>query len=322
MLREKADKPAKDAKAVVKRPSKLKTLVKAASLRSINYTPASKRKLPNAYRLFIQACKALTGHWEVFGGILLIYALINIVLIGGLTNSADLQALKVGLNDAFTGQFAKLTTGLALFGFLITDGPGTTATGVASAYQTISLLLISLAIIWALRQVYADHKIRVRDAFYNGMAPLIPFMLVMLYVGLQLLPAVVGGVIFVALVGTGILQQWYEIVAVGLVLFAGLVTSVYMLLSSVFAVYIVTLPDMTPWKAINSSKDIVRGRRGSVARKLLFLPLALLVCSAVILIPMAILLTPVTMYVFFAMTIAAIAIVHSYMYAVYRELIV
>lgn len=327
-------KTAKPAKAVVadsptpqpETNSKRKTFLKVVGLKrktkKTDHKPVSTHKLPNAYRLFIQACKVPARHWELFGGILLVYAVINVLMIGGLAGSTDLQALKDGLNEAFTGQYAKLTTGLALFGFLITDGPGTAASGVASAYQTFSLLLISLAVIWALRQVYAKHKVRVRDAFYNGMAPLVPFILVMLYVGVQLLPAVIGGLVFAALVGTGILQQWYEIAIVSAVLFVGLVSSVYMILSSLFALYIVTLPDMTPWKAIQSAKEIVRGRRGRVALKLLFLPLALIVCAGVIMIPLSLLLTPIAPYVFFILTIVAIALVHSYMYAVYRELIV
>lgn len=327
MLRKKKAAPAKTVKAEAtaeKKPHapaiKTKTTL-GERLKAVRFRGGKQRKLPNAYRLFIQACQVPVRHWEIFGGILLLYAAVNALLIGGLTGGTDLEALKTGLNEAFTGQFAKLTTGLALFGFLITDGPSNAASGVASAYQTFSLLLISLALIWALRQVYAGHTIRVRDAFYNGMAPLVPFLLVMLYIGLQLLPAVIGGLIFTALVGTGILQQWYEIAIVSGILFVGVVSSLYMLLSSVFALYIVTLPDMTPWKALQSAKDIVRGRRGNVFRKLIFLPLAVVLCAAVLMVPLSLLLTPIAPYVFFVLTIAVIAVVHSYMYAVYRELI-
>ena len=95
-----------------------------------------------------------------------------------------------------------------------------------------------------------------------------------------------------------------------------------MIMASLFALYIVTLPDMTPWKSLQSAKEIVHGRRGRVFLKLLFLPLALIVCAGVIMIPLSLLLTPIAPYVFFVLTIVAIGLVHSYMYAVYRELIV
>ncbi len=283
--------------------------------------PANLRKLPAAWRLFIQACKVPARHWEIFGGIVAIYAVINALLIGGLSQSSDLQTLKEGFNEAFSGQFAKLFTGLALFGTLVEEGAGTAATGVASAYQTMLLLIISLAVIWSLRQVYAAHSIRVRDAFYQGMRPLVQFLGVMLVVGLQCLPAVAGGILFATLVGGGILQQTLEITLMAVVLFLLLAFSVYMLCSSLFALYIVTLPDMTPIAALRSAKDIVRYRRASVLLKLLFLPLALLLVAALVMVPVSLLLTPVAPVAFFILTILGLLVVHSYMYAVYRELI-
>jgi hypothetical protein len=94
-----------------------------------------------------------------------------------------------------------------------------------------------------------------------------------------------------------------------------------MLSATVFAPYIVTLPGMAPWQAVKSSKDIVRGRRGNILLKLFFLPVGLLVVSAVIMVPLTLLLTPIAAVVYFVLTIAGILVVHSYMYALYRELI-
>lgn len=283
--------------------------------------PDGIRKLPAAWRLFVQAIKIPARHWEIFGGIVAIYAVINALLIGGLSQSSDLQTLKEGFNEAFSGQFAKLFTGLALFGTLVEEGAGTASAGVASAYQTMLLVVISLAIIWSLRQVYAAHAIRVRDAFYQGMRPLVQYLAVLLVVGIQCLPAAAGGILFATLVGGGILQQPIEIIAMAAVLLALLAVSVFMLCSSLFAPYIVTLPDMTPMAALRSAKDIVRYRRASVLLKLLFLPLALLIVAAVIMVPVSLLLTPVAPVVFFVLTILGLLVSHSYMYAVYRELI-
>ena len=56
-----------------------------------------------------------------------------------------------------------------------------------------------------------------------------------------------------------------------------------------FALYIVTLPDMTPMKALRSARELVRYRRWTVLRKVLFLPLMLLVVAAIIMVPIIIL---------------------------------
>jgi len=51
------------------------------------------------------------------------------------------------------------------------------------------------------------------------------------------------------------------------------------------------------------------------------LPFALITIAAVIMVPIIMLLTPVAVVFFFVLTIVGLAIVHSYMYGLYRELI-
>jgi hypothetical protein len=87
------------------------------------------------------------------------------------------------------------------------------------------------------------------------------------------------------------------------------------------ALYIVTLPDMTPMQALKAARALVRYRRWVVLRKVLFLPLALLLIGALIVIPFALYVTPVAPLVFFVLTIIALAVLHSYMYLLYRQLL-
>lgn len=278
-------------------------------------------KLPNAFRLFGQACSLLARHWEVFGGILLIYGLLNLLLIGGVNGGGDLQATKDSLGAVFTGQFSQLSTGLTLFTFLVATGTGTTASGVTGAYQTMLLVLISLILIWALRQVYAGQKIRVRDGFYRGTYPLVQFILVLLFIGLQLLPALAGGYIIETLVSNGLLTVlWEQLVAIALGVLL-IFLSVYWVCSSLVALYVVTLPDMTPWLAIRKAREITKYRRASILRKLLFLIPAFLIPAALIMIPVVLYILPAAIPIFFVMSIVAVALVHSYLYALYRELI-
>lgn len=311
--------PAVEAESAKKRSHAAKKAKRAAKKAEAAARP--KHKLASGLKLFIQAVKVPMRHWEVFGGILLIYGLLNVLLIGSLNGPEELLSAKEGLNDFFTGRFGQITTGLALFGILATSSAGTAASGVSTAYQSMLLLLTSLALIWALRQVYAKHPIRVRDAFYNGMHPLIQFLLTIMVIGLQLIPATLGGFLFAILVGGGILQQTLEIVVIGIIFFVLFVASLYMLCSSILAPYIVTLPDMSPVKALRSAREVVRGRRGAVLLRLAFLPLATIVCAAVIMVPLVILLTSVAPYVYFVLSVLAVLLMHSYLYALYRELI-
>jgi uncharacterized membrane protein YoaK (UPF0700 family) len=94
-----------------------------------------------------------------------------------------------------------------------------------------------------------------------------------------------------------------------------------MISSSLFALYIVTLPDMTPFKALRSARELVRHRRWTVLRKILFLPIILLVVAAIIMLPIIIWLTSLAQWVFFLLTMFALVAANAYMYTLYRELL-
>ena len=97
--------------------------------------------------------------------------------------------------------------------------------------------------------------------------------------------------------------------------------SLYMLTASRFAIYIVCLPDMTPMVALKSSLELVRYRRWTVMRKILFLPVFLFVAAGIVIIPL-IFIAPVVAGVTFLFTsMFGLPIIHSYMYRLYRELL-
>lgn len=281
---------------------------------------AEHTQVPSAFKLLRDACMVLVQHWRLFAGILIIYALLVLVLVGGVSGGTNLEDVKKTVGHVFTGEWKQLGTGLTLFAFLI-GSTGNPDSAVASAYQTILLLLISVVLIWALRQVYANHAVRVREAFYTGTYPIVPFILVLCVVGLQLLPLVLGTSVYGALVGGGIAVTALEQVLCAAIFLLLALWSAYMVCSSLLALYIVTLPGMTPMKALHAAKDLVRFRRWIVLRKLLFLPIALLVVMAIIVVPFAVAFTAFATALFFVLSILGVGVIHSYMYALYRSLL-
>lgn len=273
-------------------------------------------KLPAAYKLLGRACKLLVQHWKLFGGVLLVYAVLNLLLVG-VASAGSLEQSKSTLQQAAHGGLNNVLVGFTLFTSLIGSNSGNANAG---AYQTMLLLLVSVAFIWTLRQTYADQVVRIRDAFYSGMYPIVPFILVLLVIGLQLVPFAIGSVLYGALIG-GITAGVFEQI-IALAIFLALAAwSLHMLSASILALYVVTLPDMAPMKALKSASRLVRFRRWIVLRKLLFLPLALLVIAAVIVIPFALFVTSLATLAFFVVSVAAIGVLHSYLYVLYRELL-
>lgn len=280
----------------------------------------ARTKVANVFVLFGRSLKILRDHWEVFGGIVLIYIILNVVLVGGAIGGSELQSQKESLADYFTGEFSKLGTGLTLFSFLLTSSV-TISNSPAGAFQTFLFIFVSLAIVWALRQFYAGNQVRIRDTFYNSTYPFVQLLAVLGVVIVQIAPAGIGAFLFRALVLQGILiGSWQQAIATLICLFL-VVWTIYMLCASLFAAYIVTLPDMTPLKALRAAKDIVQYRRAMVMRKILFLPLAMVVISGLIIIPLTITLAPVATVVFFVLGALSLPLTHSYMYVLYRDLI-
>lgn len=280
----------------------------------------TKPPLPNVLKLTRQATTLIWNHKRLFLGITLVYGLLDLVLVHGLASHTDVVSLKQNLNQVLTGYFKGLASGLTIFVVLV-GSTGSGASQSAGAYQLFLTLIVSLAIIWALRQVTSGLKITVRDAYYRGIYPLVPFIVVLFIIGLQLLPLIIGTGLYSIVTTNGIAVLVWEKIGWALLAIALTSLSLYWLCSSLFAIYIVTLPNMTPLKALRSARELVRYRRLIVIRKILWLPLVLLVAAVVIMLPIIFWLSLIAQWVFYILTLLVIGVLHSYMYSLYRELI-
>lgn len=277
-------------------------------------------RLPNVLSLAKSAWRLLMDNKKLFLGITLVYGLLNLLLVQGLTAGTNVSELKAQLEQVFTGNFGSVASSLSVFVVLVSSA-GNSDGGAAAVYQVFLAIIASLAIIWSLRQASSGVKIRIRDSYYQGMYPLIPFIIVLLVIGLQCLPMLLGASIYSIVTANGI-----AILAVEKLLWAVLyalmtLLTLYLISSSLFALYISTLPDMTPMKALRSARELVRHRRWTVMRKILALPIILLLVAAFIMLPIIIWLTPLAQWTFFVLTMLSLTAIHGYMYTLYRELL-
>lgn len=278
-------------------------------------------KIASVWKISRQVGVVLWQHKKIFIGLALIYGILNLVLVRGFSGGADVSSLKGQLGQVVGGNPGPLLSSAAIFVSLISTS-GNTSSSTGGAYQSLLIVIMSLATIWALRMVLAGDKIRLRDSFYKGMYPLIPFVLVLLVVLLQTIPFVAGASIYGLLMNQGIAVDVGEQTATVAIFLALASITVYLLCSSLFALYIVTLPNMTPMKALRSARELVRYRRWPIIRKLLFLPLAGLVIASIIMLPAILLVPAVAQWLFFVLTMFALIIGNAYMYVLYRELLV
>jgi len=286
-----------------------------------NHPPVPVRKpLPKARKLFKAVLVQLWQHKKLFLGIALVYGVLSLLLVRGFSSASDATNIKGTLDSLLHGFGGKLASSLAAFAALLSSS-GSGNTQVSSMYQSVLLLVCSLAFIWAMRQTLAKHKVRIRDSFYQGMYPLVPFFLVFLLLCVQMVPLVLGGNLYGAVVSNGIAVHLWEKAMFLAVYLLAVLWSLRMITATIFALYIVTLPDMTPLRAYRSAKQLVYGRRLLVWRKLIFLPFVLLLLAALIELPLILVFTPLAVWVFFVCTTLALPLVHGYLYNLYREML-
>jgi hypothetical protein len=270
-------------------------------------------RLPKARKMFWSVLKLLWGHKKLFGYIILTYGLLDMLLVRGLSGGTNLTSVKNELTSVFHGVGGKVAASGISFAYLLANSGGSSSSSTSG--------FCSLAFIWAYRQVLAKHPIRARDSFYQGMYPLIQFLLIFLLLSVQLLPLAIGGGLYAMVNSGGIaVYAWEHILWLSLFILLGL-WSLRMVTASIFALYIVTLPDMTPMRAYRSAKQLVYGRRLLIWRKLIFLPFVLLLLAIAIEFPLILFLTPIAEWAFFVISMLALPLVHGYLYTLYREML-
>lgn len=257
---------------------------------------------------------------KAVGGITLVYGAGIILLVRGLLSSQDFVTIKQLLDSIFTGTSGKIEgTLVQLSALFSTNGSINSTSG--GLYQAILLILCSLAIIWVFRQAQTKKQVTTREAFYQGMYPLVPFLLVILVISIQAIPLIGASYLYKTLITNGVAVLWQEKLISYSVMSVLLIWSLRMLTSSVFALYIVTLPGMTPLRALRSAKNLVRSRKLLIWRKVLLLPTVLILGTTILVLPFLLFLTPTVVWVFFILSTFWFTIGHGYMYLLYRELI-
>lgn len=282
--------------------------------------PSGPAKLTGGFKQFIASLRFLVRHGKLFGGILLVFAVLVIVLVKGFAGGANLSEIRNFIENNTEGGANQFSLGLTLFNFLAGSASNPTTEG-GSVYQWILTVIVSLAFIWALRQVVANKPATVRTAYYQGMQPLVPFVLVLIVIILQLLPALAGAAIFSLIASSALAVTIIEKLFWGLILLSLILLSLYMISSSIFALYIVALPGMTPLRALRSARKLVIYRRSVIIRRLIVLPLALILLSALVMLPLILYAMPIAEWAFFALSVLIIGITHTYIYRLYRELL-
>lgn len=312
------------AKEVKKRPPKAATGGRVRRLTKKQHRSKAKKQvrqlkpLPGSFRLTWDVLLAIRRYWRTLGGIVTVYLLLNILFASGIGNiSASFDIIKEDLKTSSSDGLWRAAAGFTS----LVGSSGTSGSPTGSTLQSALFVLASLVIIWALRHLMAGQLVSVKQAYYKSMAPLIPFLLVLVVIIIQLLPVTIGAGILAA-VATSVFTDTTIATIVTSILFVMLAGwSLYMVSASLFALYIVTLPDMEPRQALRSARELVSFRRLAVIRKIFFMPIFILAVMAAIIVPLILYASAIVPAVFYVLSMLSILFIHTYLYSLYRSLL-
>jgi len=138
--------------------------------------------------------------------------------------------------------------------------------------------------------------------------------------GLQLIPIAVGGYIFSLLVSSKVFLGW-ELGIAALVFILLAIWSLYLVTHSVFALFITTLPDMTPIKALRSAKKMVYKRRLLILRKVLGAVIVVSIVAILLMAPFVLWWAAAAPWAVYLLSVVIVPISQAYLYTIYREIL-
>jgi hypothetical protein len=305
---------------ILKKGAKLRQKPKYKSFRLHKSIKHYKKKLPSWWVLLKKSWLLMIANKKQIVFFALVYGFLNLLLVRGFASQIDINGLQDTFGAIVGEESVGLASGFTAFGILLASSSQGTG-DIAQVYQLFLLVVASLALIWLYRQQQAGNKVTIKMAFYRGMYPLVPFILVLLVIGLQLIPALIGNFLFMTVINGGLAVGGLEQTMWLLFFVTTLLLSFYMISSSSIALYVVTLPEMTPMIALRQARELVRYRRFSVLLRIIAIMLIIFALLFVIVLPIIFIAPLLAEWMFFAITVLTIPLVNGYMFSLYRELL-
>ncbi len=233
-------------------------------------------ELPGYMAFGAEVWRTLWRHKVTFGLLIGTYATTGGMLVGLASQSTYTQLgelLRTTGGDVFNGNFGRLgEAGLLLIAGL-SGGLNPNISETQQLLAGLLVVMVWLTTVWLLRAFLAGNRPNLRDGLYNAGAPIIPTILVSLFLIVQLIPAALVPIGLYAALATDaeLLSGGVEAMLFWAVASLLLLLSLYWITSTLIALVIVTLPGMYPLKAVKTAGDLVRGRRSRILRRIAWL---------------------------------------------------
>ncbi|MBR6166680.1 hypothetical protein IKQ65_03590 [Candidatus Saccharibacteria bacterium] len=246
-------------------------------------------KTPGLVAHAMSTMKILFKNWKLFGGLLIIIVLMNVICVGLMSESSytttqdAIDESSELLNYGEVGRVAKSAVLLVMN--ITTGGLTKDMTDIQPALVFFFTAVTLLVTIYYLRHLLAGNHPRIRDGLYNALAPLISVMLTIGLIFIHLIPVFIFVILYSTAVQTEFLTE--PLYAFLFWLLGGLLIllSAYLLPVSILSLMAVTVPGIYPMQAMNAVTDLIQGRRTKFIIRIAFGILFLAVIWVVVMLP-------------------------------------
>ncbi len=284
--------------------------------------PTYIKTLPGVWQLWRETWVFIWQHRYKMLGFGLIYALAYVTFVKGVAGfDTDGDILKEEFQNVIGGNIGAIFSFVALYttylsSLAVVEGE------IANYYQFTIMTIFSLSFIWLLRKLSVrGSKATLKDAFYRGMGPAIPFLGVILIMAGELIPGGLGSLLMATADSSTVASNQSMLLLAGAGMVLTVVLSLYLLAGSIFAIYIVTLPGTGPMQAVKASMNLLRIHRWRVLLKIIGFVILLIVAGFIIVLPFIIWLPRWSEVALFVLSCLSFAVFHTYLYKLYRSMI-
>lgn len=293
-------------------------------------------KIPGYISFAHEVTVTVVRSWRLFLPLILIYTVAYAVLIGIVSQSTYVSlenTLKETGAQTAMGSWGALGQAGLLLASMISSENSSDTNEAQQVFAVLLFLLLWLTVIWLLRSKLAGHAVRLRDGLYNAGAPLVAMFMIFFLVVVQLLPIAAALLAYFSASASGLLESGVTAMLFWLGALLLAVLSLYWITSSLFAMVIVSVPGMYPYRAVRLAGDIVLGRRLRIMARWLYMAVVVALAWLVIMIPFILFeswlrslwpflesvpLIPVSIVL---LTASSVVWVTTYVYLLYRKVV-
>lgn len=292
--------------------------------------------MPGYVAFTVEVASTIRQNKVLFAKLAAVYSILGALFVGVASQTAYTELSQV-LDEqdwsTLSGAWLVVTQGSALLTLGLSGSMSTQLTDIQQLYAGLIFLLTWLTTVWVLRALTAGSRPKLRDGLYNAGAPIVSTGMLFFVLLLQMVPGGIALFLFAAASTSELLSNGFISMIAGIATALLCILSLYWAVSTFFALVIVTLPGMYPWRALRSAGDVVIGRRLRILLRICWLLIGNVLAVVVAVIPIVIAdrwlkdilpaLTNVPVVPFAISVLSSVIVIWSaaYIYLLYRKVV-